>query len=96
MKYWFHPEAEEELLSSIHYYQECQEGLGDDFLYEIQLAIERILEFPKAWPFFDGDVRRCLVNRFPYGILYTIEPHAIFIVAVMSLQLSPSYWQDRF
>ncbi len=95
MKFWFHPEADEELLSAIRYYQECQEGLGDDFFYEAQSAIKRILDFPKAWPILERDVRRCLLNRFPYGILYSIEPDGIFIVAVMPLQLNPDYWKHR-
>jgi hypothetical protein len=95
MNYFFHPEAEEELLSTIRYYHDCQEGLGDDFFYEAQAAIQRILDFPKAWPILEKEVRRCLLNRFPYGILYSIEPDRIFIIAVMSLKLNPGYWEHR-
>lgn len=35
MTFSFHPEAEYEFLSSINYYEECEEGLGYDFSIEI-------------------------------------------------------------
>jgi len=95
MNYWFHPEAEEEFLSAISYYHDCQEDLGDDFFCEAQAAIKRILDYPKAWPILEKEVRRCLLNRFPYGILYSIEPDGIFIIAVMPLKLNPGYWKYR-
>jgi len=31
MKFSFHPEAEEELVYAIDYYEECSPGLGTDF-----------------------------------------------------------------
>ena len=44
MAYDFHPEAEEEFISSINYYEECQVGLGRDFAKEIYSAIRDIQE----------------------------------------------------
>jgi len=65
MKYSFHPEAEE-FLDAIDYYDE--KGLGLDFAFEVYATIERIKSFPKAWQIIEGNVRRILVNRFPYGV----------------------------
>lgn len=48
-------------------------------------TIQRVVEFPKAWTSIDGDVRRSLVKRFPYGVLYSEEPNGILILAVMNL-----------
>jgi len=42
-----------------------------------------------------GDIRRALVHRFPYGILYVPEQNQILIIAVMHLHRQPGYWQDR-
>jgi len=64
MKYSFHPE--EEFLDAIDYYEE--KGLGLDFAFEVYATIERIKSFPKAWQIIEGNVRRILVNRFPYGV----------------------------
>jgi toxin ParE1/3/4 len=95
MNFSFHPEADVELFEAIEYYEECEAGLGYDFSIELYSAIQNILDYPNAWPVLEDDIRQCLVNRFPYGILYSIEKDKIFILAVMHLHRSPGYWKDR-
>ena len=63
MTYDFHPEAEEEFLSAINYYEESHIGLGHDFAQEVYSAIQSIIEHPKTWPVFHLDVRRRLIGR---------------------------------
>lgn len=70
----FHPEARLELKESAAYYETCVVGLGVSFVNEIEAAIGRVLQTPERWRLIEQDVRRCLARRFPYGILYTIEP----------------------
>jgi hypothetical protein len=41
------------------------------------------------------EVRHCLVHRFPYGVLYSVESEGIFILAVMHLRRDPDYWRFR-
>jgi len=95
MTYDFHPEAEEEFLSAINYYEESHIGLGHDFAREIYLAIQSIIEHPKTWPVFDMDIRRRLIGRFPYAILYSYEGQTVYILAVMHLRRDPGYWKSR-
>ena len=95
MTFSFHPEAEYEFNKAIDYYEDIEPGLGYDFALEIYTTIKRSVEFPKAWAVLDGDVRRSLVKRFPYGVLYSEEPKGIFVVAVMNLHREPSYWKNR-
>ncbi len=40
---------------------------------------------PEAWTLLNSEIRRILVRRFPYGVLYSIEENGIFILAVMNL-----------
>jgi len=47
------------------------------------------------WPGLEDDIRRCLTNRFPYGVLYSIEANEIFILAVMHMHRDPDYWKHR-
>jgi len=95
MRYSFHPEAQNELNIAIDYYEEFQKGLGLDFANEVYNAIQRIINFPYAWQKIDKNLRRCLVNRFPYGIIYYKRDNEIVILAVMHLQKKPNYWRDR-
>ena len=95
MSYSFHPEAEEEFLNAIDYYEEHKFGLGSEFAIEVHSTIENIISFPTAWPLLEYDIRRCLTRRFPYGIIYSIEKDLIFILAVMHLHREPEYWKSR-
>ena len=95
MNFSFHPEAEIEFNKSIDYYEEIGSGLGYDFALEGYSTIKRSVEFPDAWTVFEGEIRRSLVKRFPYGILYSKEQKGIFIVAVMNLYRQPEYWKHR-
>ncbi|OGQ69183.1 MAG: plasmid stabilization protein, partial [Deltaproteobacteria bacterium RIFCSPLOWO2_12_FULL_42_16] len=91
----FHPDAEKELNEAIAYYNECQNGLGLEFAKELYLSIQNILSFPHAWAPLSANTRRCLTNRFPYGVIYQITDEEVFIIAVMYLNREPSYWKNR-
>ena len=95
MTFSFHPEADIEFFNAINHYEDCEKGLGYDFSIEVYTSIQNILEYPEAWPILDGEIRRCQTNRFPYGILYSIDQGEIFILAVMNLHRKPDYWKHR-
>lgn len=96
MTYNFLPETEKEFNDSIDYYESCQKGLGTEFSVEIYRTIERIIEYPLAWANVSNNCRRCMTGRFPYGIIYSIEPDkTILIIAVMNLHRYPYYWVNR-
>jgi len=95
MTYSFHPEAEIEFNKAIDYYEEIETGLGYDFAIEVYSAIQRSLTLPNAWALIDDEIRRSLVNRFPFGVLYSQEKDGLFILAVMNLHRDPEYWKNR-
>ena len=71
MTFSFHPDAEAEFIKAIEYYENIEAGLGFDFAVEVHFTIQRAVSFPKAWPVIDGEIRRSLVRRFPFGVLYS-------------------------
>lgn len=87
--------AQMELDDAIEYYQAEQPGLGYRFLAEVLDTLDRIGTFPRAWQPFYGDSRRCLMRRFPYGIIYLPEGKDILVLAVAHLHRKPDYWMDR-
>ena len=95
MSFSFHPEAETEFNEAIDYYEGIELGLGYDFAIEVYSTIQRTVSLPKAWSVIEGDVRRSLVKRFPYGVLYSEEDYGVFIIAVMHLHRLPGYWKHR-
>ena len=95
MKVIFHPEAREEFRASVLYYEECVVGLGADFRREVFTVVQNILKHPNVWPDVDGGIRRCLIPRFPYAVLYGTTSEELFIYAVMNLHRHPDYWKRR-
>lgn len=73
MTFSFHPRAEQELDKAVCYYEECSSGLGLEFAEEVYAAIARIIAYPKAWTRLSKHTRRCLVNRFPFGVIFQVK-----------------------
>jgi len=95
MNYTFHPDARAELNEAVDYYDGCQPGLGSEFAREVYVAIQNILIYPEAWTPLSRNTRRCLVHRFPYGVIYQISGGGILVVAIMQLSRRPGYWKGR-
>ena len=91
----FHTDAAEEMQAAAGYYAVRTPGLGDVFLDEIEQGLQRIQQFPQVWPIYEGAYRRYLVQRFPYGIIYRLDPETIFTIAVAHLHRHPDYWKNR-
>ena len=87
--------AEIELDQAFRWYESQAPGLGDAFLIEVLSAAERISLYPEAWHSLDEGLRRCRLNRFPYGLIYAIENGDILVLAVAHLHREPGYWRDR-
>lgn len=87
--------AELELLDAAQYYEIQARGLGSEFLDKIETAILDIREAPERWPIIRSNIRRRLVFRFPYALLYRVEPDEIIIQATMHLHRRPDYWIGR-
>jgi len=95
MNFLFHPGADEGFIEAVIHYEDSEPGLGLDFSREVYATIQNALDYPNTWPEIEDEVRRCLVHRFPYGVLYSVEPDGIFVLAIMHLHRDPDYWKHR-
>ncbi len=94
----FSPEANKELQSAIDYYNLQQPGLGLDFLLEFDKQIDHISFYPYARAIRYLNVRFALINKFPYGIHYTIKENIniIIVQTVLSTFRNPEeHWKER-
>ena len=95
MKVSFLALAQQELDDAVAWYNKEGPGLGQDFLDELDRAVRRAVAFPFSCPEIDPGVRRCLLARFPYGLIYGIDQETIVVVAVAHLHREPRYWVGR-
>jgi toxin ParE2 len=96
MKVRFLKIAEQELGDAVTWYNQQADGLGRDFLDELDRAIRRSVVFPFSCPEIEPGLRRCLMTRFPYGVVYGLDGDTIIVVAVAHLHRQPRYWADRY
>lgn len=95
--YAFLPPAQEELVQAAEFYESRAAGLGEDFLMETERVIELVTATPEIGvPYLGGEeARLVLLQRFPFAIVYQIEPELILIIAVAHQRRHPGYWRDR-
>jgi plasmid stabilization system protein ParE len=91
----FHQEAIREFEEAVKFYGERGHNLAIRFKHELQKTITRVVAHPDRWRILEDDIHRCLVNVFPYSVLYTIETDYVVIVAIMHNKRQPGYWRSR-
>jgi toxin ParE1/3/4 len=92
---WFHPEALEESDHAAAFYREKHPGLEIRFLEALNDAISRIRRNPFLYRCIDGDIRKCRIMRFPYGVIYRIRGDQVEVIAIAHLRQQPDYWKSR-
>ncbi len=91
----FHPDVSFEIKSSYDWYEKQANGLGEDFLNELEYGYHAIVEFFDTWPKFSSGFRRFILSRFPYSVIYRKNNDSIYIIAVMHNSRKPEYWLKR-
>jgi toxin ParE1/3/4 len=91
----FHPEAEAEMVAAAEFYEAKSAGLGIDFIAEVERATRALVTYARIGHRFSRRLRRILVQRFPYGLLYRVETERIVVVAVAHARRRPGYWRHR-
>lgn len=66
-----HEAAEAELNEAAEYYESKVSGLGLTFLSEAERVIAHIQQQPQSTPRIGKAVRRRLLRRFPYSVMYS-------------------------
>jgi toxin ParE1/3/4 len=89
------PAAAAELREAAVFYEDCRDGLGQEFLTSADATLDAIAHRPTIWRRLKGRFRRCLVHRFPYGVVYAVEGNVVYVAAVMHLRRRPGYWESR-
>jgi plasmid stabilization system protein ParE len=87
--------AQLEIDDSVAWFNAQSQGLEIRFLDDIDRTVRRIITFPLSSEEIAPDIRRCLLSRFPYGIVYGVDNDTIVVIAVAHLHREPRYWFDR-
>ena len=88
-------EAEQDLDEVYHYFESQQQGLGFEFLAEITETIEVLEDNPMLFQRVYREMRRAIVKRFGYNLIYKVIENKVFILAIMHGTRDPERWQGR-
>lgn len=91
----FLPEARAEFDDAADWYEAKRPGLGIDFVAKVREVLKRISINPRLHQIVYRDVRRAVVARFPYVVLYREEGNEVIVVAVFHASRNPAVWQSR-
>ena len=95
MRVVFSPEARDDFEDAARYYDAQRPGLGDELRREIRNFLPKLRNAPLNFPAVRGDIRRLMLERFPYKLLYSVESDYVYVIAVAHSRRSPDYWINR-
>jgi toxin ParE1/3/4 len=89
------PEARVEFDEATDRYEQLRAGLGTTFVTRVRDVLHHIGADPQRHATVYLDVRKAVVPRFPYIILYREEPDAVLVISVFHTSRDPSIWKTR-
>ena len=96
----FLPQALEEMVEAARWYEQQREGLGQDFVDELEVRLRRAVEVPGAGRLEPNApeqfaLRWYSLKRFPYALLTGQLGDRRVVVAVAHERRKPGYWKRR-
>lgn len=90
-----HKLAKKEIEDSFFYYKLISPTLSEQFRAEIRGKFEIILSNPFLYQVVSENIRKVVLDKFPYSILYSFDENEIKILALAHFKRKPKYWKSR-
>lgn len=89
------PFAELDLHSSVEFYELQKTGLGKDFIFEVETTLKRIESNPQQFYQVKRNVRKALVDKFPFGVFFYLKDDLITVFAIFHFSRNPKKLSAR-
>ena len=87
--------ARDDIRKARRWYRSLHPLLERDFVRSVRTCVDRIVEFPEAHPLVHPNVRKALVGRFPYLVLYRYAAGSVVLIAVFHARRDPVELANR-
>ncbi|MGN6265049.1 MAG: hypothetical protein ACTHM5_05225 [Ginsengibacter sp.] len=84
------PLAVIEILEAYDWYESAKDGLGLEFLNELENFYDGLKNNPKTHSYYENSVRQGRLKRFPYVVVYEIFGPTIVIYSVFMAKQDPA------
>jgi plasmid stabilization system protein ParE len=88
------PPAAADVREAAFWYEAKREGLGAEFVLELDALYDRIAQHPLQFPDTGEGTRRALLRRFPYAVYFVVD-YTPVVLAVLHQHRKPRTWQER-
>ena len=85
----FSTEALNDFKEAMLWYAEIDPQLAGEFESEVEVALNLIQKDPLIFQVIEGNTRRMILRRFPFGIFYLIDDGLIIVTALMHHSRAP-------
>ena len=77
------PEVVGDIQEAYSWYETERAGLGEELLSELRQLLDRMAEHPTLYEEIKPGIRRAVLNRFPYLVIYRLMTDRIEIISVI-------------
>ncbi|MDL5050387.1 type II toxin-antitoxin system RelE/ParE family toxin [Oscillatoria amoena NRMC-F 0135] len=91
----FVPQARDEFLDAISYYEDAHAGLGYRFKDEVNRCVLWLSEHHELYRMRSGGYRRINLRIFPYYIPFVLRNDTLWVLAIAHCSRKPNYWITR-
>jgi plasmid stabilization system protein ParE len=92
----FTPAARAETIQAQDWYDDESPGLGERFESAVDDILQRIRENPRQFPIVRKDIRRALLHRFPFALMFILRgDERVTVIACFHGSRNPARWRLR-
>jgi plasmid stabilization system protein ParE len=84
-----------EMAAAAEWYAERGLELDTAFLDEVSRILGHVRTTPERYGVIDGDIRKAVLRRFPYVILFRVLEHEVVVIACFHGRRDPDEWCTR-
>lgn len=84
-----------EYLDAVRWYRNQDSELGKRFFEAVDELFSAVVANPEQFPIVEADVRKAVIQHFPYNIFFRVSNSRIVILAVFHSSRNPRVWQSR-
>jgi plasmid stabilization system protein ParE len=92
---FFTDAARSDLEDALTWYEAHAPETVPRFREALRVAVARLGENPKQFPASSNKTRRALLRHFPYLLIFSETPAAVYVVAVFHTSRDPKVWRNR-
>jgi hypothetical protein len=78
-----------EIVEAFDWYESQREGLGYEFLEDLESFYHQLTENPEVYSYYQNPVRQGPLERFPYMVVYEVHDAWVIVFSVFMTSRNP-------